>query len=72
MHFMSTIVRMRQEDIWRLAAEAHRDPTTVKRVLEGKGTTSLSRAAIIEAAKRLAIALPPGFEDPPPTRLRAT
>lgn len=68
---MSNAVRLRQVDIWRLAAEANRDPGTVKRVLEGKGR-NLSRSAVIEAARRLNIELPPGFEDPPPTRMRAT
>ena len=68
---MANPTRMRQTDIWRLAAEAHRDPKTVLGALEGRGT-SLTRQSIVEAAKRLSIALPPGFEDAPPTRMRAT
>lgn len=52
---------VRSADVLRIAAEAHRDPSTVVRVLRGGGNR-LSREAVDDAAKRLNIALPA----PPP------
>jgi hypothetical protein len=68
---MSNTNRLRQEDIWKLAAEAHRDPTTVRRVLAGK-STALSKAAVIDAAQRLNIQLPSSLESEVSGRIRAT
>lgn len=43
-------------DLYRLAGEAYRSPSTVKAVYEGR-STSLSHAAVVAAAKKLG--LPP-------------
>jgi len=46
------------QNVLRIAAEACRDVRTVERVLRGQGTTDLSRAAVRDAARRLAIEIP--------------
>jgi hypothetical protein len=48
---------VRAADVLRLAATAHRDPSTVVRVLRGGGNR-LSREAVDAAAKTLGIPLP--------------
>jgi hypothetical protein len=53
--------------IIRLAAESCRDPRTVEAVLRGKATDH-SRAAVIDAARRLGIDLPPLDIAPRPSR----
>lgn len=45
-----------QHDLYRIAGEAYRSPSTVRAVYEGK-STSLSFAAVVAAAKKLG--LPP-------------
>lgn len=66
-------IRLSRTAILRLAAESARHPDTVARVLEGAGSP-LSRDAIVAAAARLNMALPPlpDFEGAPATRFRAT
>jgi hypothetical protein len=54
---MSVQIRIKPADIYRIAAEAGRDPRTVRAVLEGKGGM-LSQGAVYEAANRLGIILP--------------
>jgi hypothetical protein len=48
---------VRATDVMRLAAESHRDPSTVARVIRGGGNR-LSREAVAAAAKTLDIRLP--------------
>jgi hypothetical protein len=48
---------VRAVDVLRLAAEVHKDPRTVVRVITGGGSR-YSRSAVEDAAKRLGIALP--------------
>jgi hypothetical protein len=48
---------VRAADVLRIAAEAHRSPITVVRVLNGGGNR-LSREAVDDAARSLGIALP--------------
>lgn len=49
---------VRSVDVLRIAAEIHRDPRTVVRAIEGRGTRN-SRSAVDDAAGRLNIQLPP-------------
>lgn len=61
--------------LYRLAAEASRDPKTVEEVLAGRGNGQ-SRAAVLAAAQRLLSPTDPLVvalsSDPAPTRLRAS
>lgn len=59
---MSVQGRIRNADVLRIAAEAHRDARTVQAVLHGKGGTN-SREAVVTAARVLAIKLPKGVDD---------
>lgn len=52
---MATSIRLSQGDIFRLAAEASRNPQTVKAVLAGHGKKNF-RSAVLQAAKRLGLA----------------
>lgn len=72
---MGAPVRVRTVDILRLAAEAHHDPRTVRRVLEGKGS-DMTRSSVVDAAKRLGLELelqsPTAGDDRAQLRIRAT
>lgn len=53
---------VRSIDVLRLAAEAQRDPRTVKAVIEGRAS-GMSRSSVEDAAKRLNIELPAAKTD---------
>lgn len=51
--------RISQTDLYRIAAESHRDPRTVQRVVTGTGNPSANtREAVYEAAEKLGIKVP--------------
>jgi hypothetical protein len=54
--------KLRQVEILKIAAHAHRDPRTVLRVMQG-GCHAMVRDGVIEAARRLGIELPEGVVD---------
>lgn len=50
---------VKQGDILRIAAESHRDPRTVQRVLTGQGNpTANTKESVEEAARKLGIRIP--------------
>jgi hypothetical protein len=53
--------RLKNAEILRIAAEAHRDSRTVAAVLKGDGGAN-SREAVVEAARKLGIKLPDEVE----------
>lgn len=69
-------VRVTRPQLYRLAAEAARDPKTVQETLAGRGNAQ-SRAAVLAAAVRLGWSLNDPLiqalsHDQAPTRFRAT
>jgi hypothetical protein len=72
---MTPRIRVTRPMLYRLAAEAGRDPKTVEEVLAGRGSDQ-SRAAVLGAATRLLAPTDPLLAalsvDPTPTRMRAT